>query len=44
MAVPAQPSRAACAARSYWRSVDSVCSRTCTSVDWRTYTIAARSR
>ena len=44
MSPAAQPSRAACPARSYWRSVDSVCSRTCIRVDWRTYTIAVRSR
>jgi phosphatidylglycerophosphate synthase len=39
MAAPAQPIRAACAARSYCRSVDSVCSRTCTRVDWRRYSL-----
>jgi hypothetical protein len=30
-----QPSRTASSARPYWRSVDSVCSRTCTIDDWR---------
>ena len=39
---PAQPGRPC--RQIVWRSVDSVCSRTCTSVDWRTCTIAARSR
>src|SRR5262249_28153963 len=39
-----QPSRAASSASAYWRAVDSVCSRTWTRVDCRTYTIARRSR
>ena len=32
----AQPSRAASPASPYCRAVDSLCSRTCISVDWRT--------
>src|SRR5215472_9941395 len=39
-----QPSRAASCTSAYWRAVDSVCSRTCAMVDWRTYTTADRSR
>src|SRR3989441_1055878 len=38
------PRRAASSASAYWRAVDSVCSRTCISVDCRTYTTASRSR
>jgi hypothetical protein len=30
------PSRAASSASAYWRAVDSVCSRTCAMLDWRT--------
>src|SRR5262245_55051057 len=40
----AQPRRAASSTSAYWRAVDSVCSRTCAIVDWRTYTIALRLR
>src|SRR5438552_18031403 len=44
MRAAAQPSRAASSTNTYWRAVDSVCSRTCAIVDWRTYTIALRLR
>ncbi len=38
------PNAAAWSANAYCRAVDSVCSRTCASVDCRTYTNATRSR
>jgi hypothetical protein len=43
-ALRAQPNATASSARAYCRAVDSVLSRTCARLDWRTYTIAARSR
>src|SRR3954471_14143498 len=40
----AQPSATARSASAYCSRVDSPCSSTCCRLDWRTYTIAARSR
>jgi hypothetical protein len=40
----AQPISTAVAASPYWRAVDSPWMRTCTTLDWRTYTTASRPR
>jgi len=40
----AQPSSTAVAASPYCRVVDSPWMRTCTTLDWRTYTTASRPR
>jgi hypothetical protein len=40
----AQPICTAVAASPYWRAVDSPWMRTCTTLDWRTYTTASRPR
>ncbi|GAA3782691.1 hypothetical protein GCM10022225_83730 [Plantactinospora mayteni] len=40
----AQPISTAVAASPYWRVVDSPWTRTCTTLDWRTYTTASRLR